>query len=49
MITFHVLTLFPESFPSILNVGLIGKAFQKNYSKLIQSILEIIVSYPPIQ
>ena len=29
MITFHVLTLFPESFPSILNVGLIGKAFQK--------------------
>lgn len=29
MITFHILTLFPESFPSILNVGLIGKAFQK--------------------
>ena len=29
MITFHILTLFPDSFPSILNVGLIGKAFQK--------------------
>ena len=45
MITFHILTLFPESFPSILNVGLIGKAFQKNYSKLIQLILEITVNY----
>jgi len=31
MITFHILTLFPESFPSTLNIGLLGKAFQKNF------------------
>ena len=33
MITFHILTLFPESFPSTLNIGLLGKAFQKNLFK----------------
>jgi len=31
MITFHILTLFPESFPSTLNISLLGKAFQKNF------------------
>ena len=34
MITFNILTLFPESFSSFLEVGLLGKAFKNNLFKI---------------
>ena len=34
MITFNLLTLFPESFSSVLEVGLLGKAFKNKLFKI---------------
>ena len=34
MITFNILTLFPEAFPGILQHGLLGKALLKNHFKI---------------
>ncbi len=34
MITFNILTLFPEAFPGILQHGLLGKALLKNHYKI---------------